>query len=330
VEGTRFTFNWSPATADQGTTITDYHVQVCEREDLRWVLSPNFDKLTSLTPSRGKPEWTVPFTGLLNPDTTYYWRVRARDSRGVWGSWSQRFSFRCAAPGVPLNLRAAPDPEKGTVEITWEDNPQGRKPVRYKVHGSDEKGFTARDTDHVVRMGHGFCDTMEEYKARKQGEPFFGDVKTPANFAAETRERRLAVVGPALAFPNANRAFYRVVAVDEKGNDSGPSDFVEFPRPFIFTKPPAIARVGRPYRYEAAAIASIGHLTCRAGYNAAFWGREKPKWVLETGPPWLKLEGSHLTGTPGDGDAGANEVTLNVTSEKGGHAQQKFVVVVEK
>ena len=350
VEGTRFTFKWSPAVADQGAAIADYQIQVCEREDLRWVLSPNFDKLTSLTPSKGKPEWAIPFTGLMNPDTAYYWRVRAKDSRGVWGPWSRRFSFRCAAPGVPLNLRAAPDAEQRTVEITWEDNPQGRKPVRYKVYGSDEKGFTASDAEHVVRMGRGFCDTMEEYKARKQGDPFFGDVKTPASLVTETpeverppkggttnQERRLTVVGPALPFPNANRAFYRVVAVDEKGNESGPSDYVEVPRPFIFTRPPAVAKVQHPYRYEAAAIASIGHLTCKDGYNAAFWGREKLAWTLESvpvagngRPGWLKLEGSQLIGTPGEGDVGTHPVSLNVTDSKGGHAQQKFVVVVEK
>ncbi|MBM4040233.1 MAG: hypothetical protein FJ290_17140 [Planctomycetes bacterium] len=322
VEGTRFALKWSPAAADQGTAIADYHVQVCEREDMRWVLSPNFDKLTSLTPSKGKPEWAIPFTGLLNPDTTYYWRVRAKDSRGVWGAWSRRFSFRCAAPGVPLNLRAAPDAEKATVEITWEDNPQGCKPVRYKVHGSDEKGFTASDAEHIVRMGHGLCDTMEEFKARKQGDPFFGDVKTPANLIAETKERRLTIA--------ANRAFYRVVAVDEKGNESGPSDYGEFPRPFIFGKPPTTAKVGQPFRYEAAAVASIGHLTCKDGYNAAFWGREKLTWMLEAGPAWLKLEGSHLAGTPGDGDAGPHPVSLKVANNKGGQAQQKFVVVVQK
>ncbi|MBM4034254.1 MAG: hypothetical protein FJ291_21100 [Planctomycetes bacterium] len=329
VEGTRFAFKWSPAVADQGAAIADYHIQVCDREDMRWVISSNFDKLTSLTPSRGKPEWAIPFSGLLNPDTPYYWRVRAKDNRGVWGQWSRRFAFRCAAPGVPLNVRSTPDPEKGSVDLTWDDNPQGRKPVRYKVYGSDEKGFTASDSEHVVRMGHGFCDTMEEFKSRKQGAPiasnglpFFGDVKTPANLIAETKERRLSV--------HANRAYYRVVAVDEKGNESGPSDYAEFPRPFIYTKPPAAAKVGQPWRYEPAATASIGHLTCKDGYNPAFWGREKLTWTLESGPAWLKLEGSCLAGTPAEADAGSHAVSLRVSNNKGGQAQQKFVAVVAR
>ena len=157
-----------------------------------------------------------------------------------------------------------------------------------------------------------------------------GSRDRPATLIAETQERRLTVVGPALALPNTNRAFYRVVAVDEKGNASEPSDYAEVPRPFIFTRPPAEAKIGRPYHYEAAAIASIGHLTCKDGYNAAFWGREKLAWTLEAGPAWLKLEGPLLIGTPGEGDVGTHTVSLKVADDKGGQAQQKFAVVVEK
>ncbi|MBT4820645.1 MAG: hypothetical protein HON70_33360, partial [Lentisphaerae bacterium] len=94
VLGTRVRLAWHPPTDPDGDSIMDYHVQVAEHDDMRWVLSPNFDKLVSKTPSKGKAEWTVPATGLLNPGTPYYWRVRARDACGVWGVWSepQRFT----------------------------------------------------------------------------------------------------------------------------------------------------------------------------------------------------------------------------------------------
>jgi hypothetical protein len=92
VEGTQFTFKWSPPTAwgassslprtgeagaspPRDLVIADYHIEVCDRADMRWVISPNFEKLVSKTPSKGTAEWTVPYVGLLNPDTTYYWRV---------------------------------------------------------------------------------------------------------------------------------------------------------------------------------------------------------------------------------------------------------------
>lgn len=43
----------------------------------------------------GKPEWQLP-GGWLNHDTTYYWKVKAQDSRGIWGEWSPVFRFKTA------------------------------------------------------------------------------------------------------------------------------------------------------------------------------------------------------------------------------------------
>ncbi len=69
----------------------------------------------------------------------------------------------------------------------------------------------------------------------------------PANFIAETAETELVVVGAGLALPNANRAFYRVVAVDRHGNRSWSSDYAAAPRLFIYTSPVVTARVGDRY-----------------------------------------------------------------------------------
>ena len=84
--------------------------------------------------------------GLLNPDTDYYWRVRAKNADGVWGEWSEVYSFRCTAPGVPINVRAEVE-DGGIVHLKWDANPKGRKPIRFKIYGSDEKGFTVSDTE---------------------------------------------------------------------------------------------------------------------------------------------------------------------------------------
>jgi len=323
VEGATFTFRWPvPVAGDPGDSIADYRIQVSDRADLRWPVSPTFDRLTSLTPAAGKPEWTIPRTGLLNPDTDYFWRVRARDSKGVWGAWTRPFKFRCAAPGLPVNLRVVAG--KGMpVTIEWDDTPAARKAVAYRVYGSDEQGFTASDVEYVVRMGHGFCMTQADYEAKKKDDPFFGEVKTPPNFIAETRDRRFLLTAPV-------RAFYRVVAVDEKGNVSGPSDFVELPRPVIYSQPVLAVRVGQPYSYRPAATASIGHLTCHDEYNAAFWQRESLTWTLTVGPAWLGLADGVLSGTPTEADVGVHETVLKVVNNKAGAAEQRFRLVVEK
>jgi len=68
---------------------------------------------------------------------------------------------------------------------------------------------------------------MEAYNAKTGNEPGCGSVKTPANLLGETAETTMRVIGPDLSQPNANKAYYRVVAVDDRGLESGPSDYAE-------------------------------------------------------------------------------------------------------
>ncbi len=293
VRGSRVAFRWSPAPDPDGDPIRDYHFELSEHADLRWPLSPNFEKLTSHTPSKGKPEWTIPAAGLLNPNTTYYWRVRAQDAAGVWGPWSRTFRFRIQAPGVPLGLKLVPRGKTGFV-LHWRPNPQGEPPVAYKVYGSDERGFTASDTEHLVFRGKGFVKSMEEFEKKPAKAPDAGRVKTPANLIARVTATSLQVVGPGLTQANTNRAFYRVVAVDAAGTESCPSDYAAVPRPFVSPAPSLTARVGQPYRYQPRAIRSTGDLRCRrskrSSYNAAFWDREVHAFTAIRLPAGLALD----------------------------------------
>ena len=52
----------------------------------------------------------------------------------------------------------------------------------------------------------------------------------PANFIAETTAAELAVLGADVDLSAANKTYYRVVAVDEQGKRSGPSDYAVAPR----------------------------------------------------------------------------------------------------
>jgi hypothetical protein len=319
IEGTRCTFAWTEPSDPDGDAIVDYHFELSAHEDMRWPLSPNFEKRISLTPSKGKPEWTVPYVGLLNPDTTYYWRVRALDATGVWGSWSRTFRFRSQGPGVPLDVKLTPDDEGGLM-LSWTANPQGRVPSAYKIYGSDEKGFTASDNEYAVNRGKGFVRTMEEFEQKPSNAPDAGLVKTPGNLITQTAETRLRVVGPGLTMPNTNRAFYRVVAIDAAGNESGPSDYAEVPRPFVYTCPKP-ARVGVRYEYQPMSIRSLGDLRCRrsktSSYNAAFWDREEFSFKANRLPDGLSFDPQTglVSGMPAR--AGNFEMAFEVSTSSG-------------
>lgn len=231
-DGTDVAFQWKAATDPDGDAITDYHFQLSDRPEMRWPMSPNFDKYISKTPDKGRTSYTLPRPGLLTHGTSYYWHVKAKDANGVWGPWSDTWSFTAQGPAYPINLEFKHNVKKGIGTLTWSANPVGRAPAKYRVYGSDEKGFTVQDAPYEVKLG----------QTKELTNPF------PANFVAEVAGTSLDVVGVGNTLPNANRAYYRVVAVDDKSKRSGDSDYVEAPRPFIYSTPVTSAPAGQSYR----------------------------------------------------------------------------------
>lgn len=300
-EGTDFAFRWSVPSDPDGDKIADYHFVLANRPDMRWPLSTNFDKLISRTADKRQAQYTLPNTGLLTGGKTYYWRVQAKDQKGVWGAWSRTFSFTAKAPNYPLEVALTYDKEKGIGTLKWQANPSGEKPAKYRVYGSDEKGFSTSDVPYKVGIG-----TSQEL------QPEF-----PANFIAETTATELAVMGNGIE--NGNRTYYRVVAVDAQGKQSGPSDYATAPRPTIYGQPATQAKIGAEYRGQLQANRSIGDLQLRMVGNketANYWDVEKPKFALEGGPAWLKIDPATgtLSGTPDA--AGKVDVTIAVTIDR--------------
>jgi putative Ig domain-containing protein len=296
-------FRWEPARDPDGDRIADYHFELSDRPDMRWPLSTNFAKLIGKTADRGKAQYTLPYEGLLAPGRKVYWRVRARDEHGVWGPWSATWSFTPRGPSPPLNLTLAVDPERGTGILRWQPNPAGERPVRYRIYGSDEKGFTASDVPFKVNIG-----ASKEIPSTQ-----------PANFVAEVGTTEAAVIGPEVRLPNANHAHYRVVAVDGQGRRSGPSDAAEAPRPVLCSRPVTAARVGSEYRCQLSAVRSIGDVRTRVVDGRAtmsYWDIEVPRFTLQQGPAWLKIDAGTglLSGTPDS--PGSVPVVVAVTIDR--------------
>jgi len=286
-EATDLVFRWAPPNDPDGDRIDDYHFERSDRQDMKWPLSTNFYKLISQTADRGKAQYTLPHGGLLASDRKYYWRVRAKDEKGVWGPWSSTWSFTPRGPSSPVDVTLAIDPEPGTGIPRWKPNPKGRKPAKYRIYGSDEKGFSISDEPFKITVGG-----SKEVPST-----------CPANFVTEVSTTEVAVIGAEVKVPNANRAYYRVVAVDGQGKRSGPSDFAEAPRPIICSCPLTAAKVGSEYRYRLCAVRSLGDLRTRVvggSETMNYWDIETPRFALKQGPAWLTIDESTgiLSGIP--------------------------------
>ncbi|HZN37018.1 MAG TPA: hypothetical protein VFB80_24475 [Pirellulaceae bacterium] len=307
--GTDVVFEWQPAADPDGEPIADYHFELSARADMKWPLSMSFARLISRTSDSGAPRFTVQAPGELNPDRQYYWHVRAKDARGVWGDWSKTWSFTPRGPAPPQNLALDYDAEKSVGILRWKPNSLGRRPAAYRVYASDEKGFSVSDETFRVAAG------LYDFRAKTATE---SPTQFPGNFLAETKATQLTVIGPGLALA-ANKAFYRVVAVDDDGKRSGPSDYVAAPRPVIHSKPPAQTRTGEEFRYDVSAIRSLGDMRTRVvdgREKMNYWDVEQPRFEIVRGPAWLSIDPAtgRLSGKPDR--AGRAEVVVATKLER--------------
>lgn len=315
VEGTDIIFEWEEAKDPNNEPIVDYHFQLSDRPDMAWPLSPNFDRLISRTAFKGLNKYRVPCIGLLNPDTKYYWRVRARNASGVWSRWSQIWSFTVRGPGVPLDVRLEINRNLRIGIFKWKPNPEGRTPLKYEIYGSDEKGFTASPEPYFVKVDNG------------------PPVIFPPNLIATTDRTELKVIGNDLDH-KFNKTYYRIVAIDEKGNRSGASDYAEAPTPFIYSKPPTEAKVGQEYEYQVKCIKSMGRLISKRKngepYHLSFEMEDKLTFSLVKAPNWLSIDSNKgiISGCPSEKDVGVHIVSVKVESDKGKKDIQTFTVRV--
>lgn len=329
IKGTQFVFRWGAANDPDSDAITDYEFLLSDDPAVRWPLSSNFHRLTSLSGDGGAPQFTVPGTGLLNSNTTYYWKVRPRDVRGTWGPWSPVFSFRTRTPQPPQAVAIAVDAVSHSAQLSWVADPNGNTPVSYRIYASDEKGFTANDNDYPVFVG-------DQGAANTEQSPFAG------NFIAEVTGTSYTLIGNGSPIPP--HAFYRVVAVDSDGIRSGESDYAEMPRPFIYepfvggdaaSQPFAHGIVGQAYSTPVSTVHSIGDVRAETlgsqDYACNFWDVEHPAFSLTNAPDWLSIDSTsgQLTGTPSV--AGTYPVTVTVMTPQLNNAQDSvtFSIVVQ-
>ena len=305
VEGALFTFKWHlPAS---GAPAADYEFQLSNYEDMRRVLSPNFHKLISHTANRGTASYELPYLGLLNPGQTYYWRVRARSREGVWGRWSKIFSFNAQAPAVPVEFSAQFNETTRTATLSWKTGKGGTEPVRFRIYGSAERGFTASDTAYIYHAGLG------------------GIKQSPPNLLFETDGSQTSCKVPARFW----RAFYRIAAVDSRGCESGPSAMAELAHPLILTGEFPEGSTSSYYQAQIEVSASMGHLVSAdengKPYQMRFRNGDDLVFELSGAPDDLSInrKSGMITGyLPAESD-GEYKILVTVTDERTGARDEK-------
>ncbi|PID91193.1 MAG: hypothetical protein CSA96_09670 [Bacteroidetes bacterium] len=83
-------FRWEASPdADKADKITNYNILISFDPECRWPIATALHKETD----SGVPEFQLP-EGWLNKNSSYYWKVRAQDSRGEWSEWSEIYRFK--------------------------------------------------------------------------------------------------------------------------------------------------------------------------------------------------------------------------------------------
>ena len=253
-----------------------------------------------------------PFTGMFAPDRSYYWRVRVQDRNGVWFAWSPVWEFTWQGPCIPIHLKSRQKEDE--IILTWEPNPRGELPVRYKVYGSNIKGFSIHDTPHIVQT--------------------LGEIGP--NLVGEFTDTNCVIVSPEPDKPDMNKTFYRVVTKDEHGTESGCSDYLELPHPLLVNTPSITTERGKPFRFKATSLFSMGDLQYRREEpNHGFWDKEELHFELLSGQEWLRIDRDEKTGENEcsiEGmfsERGTFRFRLRVNDQKGNQDCKDFSVLVE-
>jgi len=282
-----------------------YALRVSRDPEFKYPYRPNYDVVLT------ENKYEVPFAGMFSPGETYYWRVRPRLANGMWGAWGETWSFTWSGPTVPKDL-ALDQKGEDKITLTWAPNTSGIKPVRYKVYGSNEKGFSIGS---------------EAIQAMHQGPPMVVE---------ETKRPKLIVGGRKAKGPLANLAYYRVVAVDKEGVESCPSDYIELPRPLVFSTPVTRAKAGEVFQYPIQAVTSMGDLQRRYEEPGdGWWEKESLRFEKVAGPDWLSVDERTglVQGTPTE-KAPKTEVVIRITTafddEVGPEAKEASAFIAAK
>jgi len=273
-------FVW-PAAVDD--SVAGYHIQISAFPDMRYPLSPTFDRLVKEDQMKvvgGTVRFRLPWHGMLPVQKKLYWRVRPFNQALLAGDWSKTASFKVRGPGAPEQIKLTE--QEGKIVLSWKAAAYGTKPAYYEIHASNLEGFIPVDKPHRLlglsdrntnkRCWHDVCATAWPV--------------VPSTFVMTTRESKV-VFNPSDMKNLKKRlgAHWRVIAVDAKGSRSCPSP-QGFLRTPMLVPPEIIVFPPGKVTYRVPVISTLGRVSAKGGYNMGLWS--KPHITFSLAPSSLQ------------------------------------------
>jgi len=299
--GFNIVFEWKMPD-DPGAAIDAYEFFLSPRLDLAWPLLACYHSVIH-SPD---PKFSPPTTDAFIDGHSYYWRVRARSSDGVWGPWSQTWSFTAHGPGPATDPAVEFDQATGRATLAWQPPGSGRRAVRYQIYASDAPGFTPllEPTESYLRVG--------------DKEP----TVLPANLIGDTTDTQFDVTGR-------TEPFYRIVAMDDAGSRSQPTVCAALPHPALAAGAPLAAVVGQQFEARIPVIRSIG-LPATDCKGPPQYGEDEFSLRINASPDWLTVDGKagSLRGIPPASARGEHRVTVELAAASGKPCTRDYVIMV--
>jgi hypothetical protein len=258
-------------------SVSGYHFQISAFPDMRYPLSPTFDRLVTgdqIKVSGGSVRVRLPWDGLLPVQKKLYWRVRPYNQDLLAGDWSNTASFEVQGPGAPEEITLKE--QEGQIVLSWRAAAYGTRPVRYEIHTSNLEGFIPMDKPHRI-MGLSDRNTNKRcwWDTCAAAWPV-----VPSTFFASTGENSYVLV------PRERKnlkkglgAHWRVIAIDAKGSRSCPSP-QGFLRTPMLVSPEIVDLPAGKVSYRVPVISTLGRVYVKDDYDMGLWSKPQLSFAL--------------------------------------------------
>ncbi len=304
-----FTWDVKKKEKQDKDTFVEYEFILSSYPDANIPYAPIFHKLTKAD------SISLDLHSVLEEGFTYYYKVRGRNSYGIWGTWSKVQSFVHKAPKRVEDLSLTID-ENRDIHLSWSKKDEA---VAYRVYGSNQRCFMAKDEEYKIAIKR--RDMEANYLLNAPN--FIIEVKdTSINLSKEVEYNKL-------------KSYYKIIAIDQDGNRSKASNEVYIGKPFIHKE--SISTLAfRDFDYSSFTdyIYSLGRLCFnRLPENSMYTDytlRDDIRFKLE-GPTWLKVRvyDGYLYGKPQKEDIGSNKFSLTIENQDGLKDSLDFEIRVE-